>query len=462
MEKEISGVENKMETMPIDRLMRNMGIPIILSMMLYAFYNIVDSAFLSNMAEYGEEAINALTLAYPIQIFISAVCVGTSIGTNALASKALGQKDREKASRVAGNAIFLAILIYIAWVLFALFGVEWYIGTQTSNPVVREMGVSYLRICCLFSFGTVFYSAYEKLLQAPGRAFYSSVAQAVGSVINIVLDPILIFGAFGLPAMGVRGAACATVIGQIAACVLAFSFHWRLDKEFEKGLRWLKPSGEIIREIYAVGLPVIITQFLMSFLTFGMNLILVRVNESLVTVFGLYYKIQQFVMYAAFGLRDAITPIVSYSHGMKSSARLRDGMRYGIIYTLVITGAGMIILEIFASPLAGVFGTSEDTRQIFITATRIMAVGMFFSGVSVAIQGIFQGVNCGLQTMLIAICRQVIFVLPVAGAFVYAIRTAGAPLSLVWWTFPIAEIITVVIGAFMLKRFCKSYFLKGV
>lgn len=271
---------NKMVDMPVKKLMLAMGIPMILSMMLQALYNIVDSAFVSNMASYGEESLNALTLAFPMQMLMVAIGIGTGVGTNALLAKSLGQGNKEKASRVAGNAIFLAIIIYFIFLLFGLFGVRFYISTQTSNPLIFDMAVDYLRICCVISPGIVFFAIYEKLLQAAGHSVYSTIAQIAGALANIVLDPILIYGLLGLPAFGIRGAAIATVIGQCLSWALALIFHLKVNKDISNQLKYIKPSGKIIKEIYSIGLPAIIAQALMSVMTYGLNIIFVSVTES--------------------------------------------------------------------------------------------------------------------------------------------------------------------------------------
>ena len=339
---------NKLGTAKVNRLMLSMGIPMILSMMLQAVYNIVDSAFVSNMPGNGEMALNALTLAFPVQMLMVAVGIGTGVGTNALLSKSIGQGNYEKASRVAGNSMFLAIIIYLVFALFGIFGTEFYASSQTSNPEIKEMVVQYLQICCIASFGIVFFSIFEKLLQATGHSMYSTIAQITGAVANIILDPILIYGLFGLPAMGVAGAAYATIIGQIASTLLGLIFHLKKNKEISNGLRFMKPDAKIIKSIYSIGLPAIIAQALMSVMTYGMNIILVRISEAAVTAYGLYYKIQQFILFAAFGMRDAITPIVSFNHGMRSKSRVKEGVRYGIIYTVIIMFIGLALIEALA------------------------------------------------------------------------------------------------------------------
>jgi len=285
MEKSI----NKMGTMPVNKLMLTLGAPMIISMVLQAVYNIVDSAFVSNMQGTGEMALNALTLAFPIQMLMVAVSIGTGVGTNALLSRCLGMGDSKKAARVGGNAMLLAIIIYVLCLIFGIFGVGVYIGTQTTNSQIYDMATDYLSICSVISMGIVFFSIFEKMLQATGLSLYSTVAQITGAVINIILDPIMIYGLFGLPQMGVKGAAYATVIGQIASCIVALVFHLKLNKSIKNGIKYMKPSIKIIGEIYAIGFPAIIAQALMSAMTYGFNIILVRIDEAMVTAYGLFY-----------------------------------------------------------------------------------------------------------------------------------------------------------------------------
>ncbi len=314
-------MNNKMATMPVNKLMIKMGLPIIISMMLQALYNIVDSAFVSNM-EGGEAAINALTLAFPVQMLMVAIGIGTGVGVNVLLARSLGEGDKEKASKAAGNGVFLGMVITAVFMLFGFFGADTYIGSQTSDNTIREMAVSYLRICCVCSVGIVFFSVFEKVLQAAGLTVQSTLAQISGAVINIVLDPIMIYGLLGCPKMGVQGAALATVIGQIASFLIALFFHIKKNKSIKNGLRYIRPDKTTIKLIYKIGLPAIIAQALMSVMTYGINLILGAVDASLVTAYGLYYKIQQFILFAAFGMRDTITPIVSFAYGMRDDQRV--------------------------------------------------------------------------------------------------------------------------------------------
>lgn len=446
----------KMGTKPVGSLMLSLGVPMIISMVLQALYNIVDSAFVSNMSEGGEMALNALTLAFPVQTLTVAVSVGTGVGVNALLSKNLGMGNKKKANYVSGNAIFLGLIIYALCLLFGLFGVNTYISTQTSNHEIYEMAVDYLRICSVMSMGTVFFAIFEKTLQATGLSIYSTIAMITGAVMNIILDPIFIYGLFGLPAMGVKGAAYATIIGQIASGALGFIFHIKYNKAVKTGIKYLKPSGRIIREIYAIGFPAIIAQALMSVMTYGFNIILVRVDEAMVTAYGLYYKIQQFILFAAFGLRDAITPIVSFNYGMKSKSRVKDGVKYGIIYTFIIMVIGIILLECCASPLSKIFGLSGTTQDLCVSAMRIISTSFIFAGLNVAFQGIFQALEGGIESFVISICRQLIFVLPVAWGFSLLAMQSMDNAWLVWLTFPIAEFISAVIACIFMRKIYKK------
>lgn len=449
----------KMSSAPVNRLMLGMGIPMIVSMMLQAVYNIVDSAFVSNMAQGGEQALNALTLAFPVQMLMVAVAIGTGVGMNALMSRSLGQGNRELAGKAAGNAMFLAAVIYVVFLLFGIFGTGAYVGSQTKNAEIAQMAGEYIRICCTLSFGIIFFSVFEKTLQASGRSLYSTIAQVAGAVTNIVLDPVMIYGLLGVPEMGIVGAALATVIGQVVSCVLAMIFHFRLIKEIDNGWRYIKPSGTVIGKIYSIGLPAIIAQALMSVMTYGLNLILVEVSESAVTAYGLYYKIQQFILFAAFGLRDAITPIVSFAYGMGSSTRVKQGIKYGMIYTLIIMAAGILLLELLAEPFSALFGLSGETERLCVSAMRVISLSFIFAGANVAFQGIFQALESGLQSLVISVCRQFLFVLPVAWGFSLIVKNSGSldMMWLVWLTFIIAEGVSAVIAViFMLGIFRKK------
>ena len=441
---------NKMKNEPVNKLMLQMGVPMILSMALQAVYNIVDSAFVGNMKEGSEAALNALTLVFPIQMLMVALAIGTGVGVNALLARTLGQRNREKASKVAENGLFLATVIYIICVLFGLFGIKAYISSQTSDALVLSMSIDYLRICCLLSFGVVFFSIFEKLLQATGRSLYSTIGQVTGAVINMILDPILIYG-FNL---GVQGAAYATVIGQILSALLLFVFHMRLNKEFDQGLTYTKPNKRIIKEIYSIGLPAIIAQALMSFMVYAMNLIL-KFDASAQTAYGLFYKVQQFVLFMAFGLRDAITPIIAFSYGMQNKKRVKDGIKYGLIYTIVLMVLGTLITELFPNFFATLFNAGQS-RMYFISAVRIISISFVFAGVNIAFQGVYQALNGGMESLIVSLLRQAIFILPLAWGFSKLVIQYDMDVSLIWYAFVITEVLSCIVGWVFLRRIEKK------
>ena len=441
---------NKMKNEPVNKLMLQMGVPMILSMALQAVYNIVDSAFVGNMKEGSEAALNALTLVFPIQMLMVALAIGTGVGVNALLARTLGQRNREKAAHVAGNGLFLATIIYIICVLFGLFGIKTYISSQTRDELVLSMSVDYLRICCLLSFGVVFFSIFEKLLQATGRSLYSTIGQVTGAVINMVLDPILIYG-FKL---GVQGAAYATVIGQILSALLLVVFHIRLNKEFDYGLTYTKPNKRIIKEIYSIGLPAIIAQALMSFMVYAMNLIL-KFDASAQTAYGLFYKVQQFVLFMAFGLRDAITPIIAFSYGMQNKQRVKDGIKYGLIYTIVLMVAGTLITELFPNFFATLFNAGQS-RTYFISAVRIISISFVFAGANIAFQGVYQALNGGMESLVVSLLRQAILILPLAWGFSKLVIQYDMDVSLIWYAFVITEVLSCLVGWVFLRRIEKK------
>lgn len=445
---------NKMREMPVYKLMIQMGIPMILSMALQAVYNIVDSAFVGNMKEGSEAALNALTLVFPVQMLMVAIAIGTGVGTNALLARTLGQGDSKKAAMVAGNSLFLGLIIYVICFFFGIFGVNAYISSQTANPEVLSMGTSYLKICCVLSFGIVFFSLFEKLLQATGRSLYSTIGQVAGAVINIILDPIMIYGIGPVPKMGVEGAAYATVIGQIASAVLLFVFHIKLNKEFEHGFKYMKPDGKIIKEIYAIGLPAIIAQALMSIMVYVMNLIL-KFDASAQTAYGLFYKVQQFVLFLAFGLRDAITPILAFAYGMRSKKRIQDGMKYGIIFSIGLMILGIFITEVFPGQFAALFNAGSS-REYFVGAMRIISISFLFAGINVAYQGIYQALDGGMESLVISLLRQMIIILPLAEIFSVLVKNGQAGVSLIWWAFPITEFAACLLGCVFLRRIRKN------
>ncbi|MBS5673367.1 MAG: MATE family efflux transporter, partial [Lachnospiraceae bacterium] len=375
-------------------------------------------------------------------------------GTNALLARTLGQGNNKKSAKVAGNSLFLGIIIYVVCLVFGIFGVKAYVASQTVDLEVIAMGTSYLRICCVISFGIIFFSLFEKLLQATGRSLYSTIGQVVGAVVNIILDPIMIYGIGPVPEMGVEGAAYATVIGQVASAVLLWIFHVKLNKEFEHGMKYMKPDTGIIKEIYAIGLPAIIAQALMSIMVYVMNLIL-KFTPSAQTAYGLFYKVQQFVLFLAFGLRDAITPIIAFAYGMGSKKRIRDGIKYGLIYTAVLMIFGIIITEVFTGAFATLFNAGPS-RTYFIGAMRIISISFIFAGINVAYQGIYQALDGGMESLVISLLRQLVLILPLAGIFSVFARNGQMGVSLIWWAFPITEFVSCLVGYVFLKRIRKN------
>ncbi len=450
---------NKMGVVPVKKLLLSMGIPMIISMALQALYNIVDSYFVSTMKDtseikgMGDYAVNALTLAFPIQMLMIAIGVGTGVGINALLSKSLGENKREKASYIAGNAIFLGICAYVVFLLFGIFGVTPYLKTQTSDSIVLQMGTSYLKICTFYSFGVSMYMTFEKLLQATGRTTLCTVAQIIGALANIVLDPILIFGYLGFPKLGISGAAYATIIGQCISFILDAIFHFVYNKkDIETNLRYIKPSGKIIKEIYEVGIPAIIMQALMSFMTYGVNVIFAKVSSSAVTAYGMYYKIQQFVFMASFGMNNAMIPVIAFSYGRKDKKRINDGIKYGIIYTSAIMIFGIILLQVFAVPITHIFSVSEETQNLCILAIRIITIGYIFAGANIAFQGIFQALGDGISSLIISLLRLLVIALPLA----YIFTKFSNAQNTIWLSFPIAEIIAFFVSLLIMKHTNKT------
>ena len=445
-------ITNKMGIEPVGSLILKMGIPMILSMMLQAFYNIVDSYFVSSMEGVGDAAVNALTLAFPIQALMVALAIGTGVGVNSLLSKFLGMGDRKTASRIAGNAVFLSVCTYILFLIFGLFFVDAYISSQTSDPIIQEMGCSYLKICTVLSFGSVIYMIYEKLLQGTGKTVLSTIAQVSGAITNIILDPIMIFGMFGCPALGIAGAAYATVIGQVVSLVLGMIFHHTKNKEIETKAEYLVPDKEIITAIYRVGIPAIIMQALMSVMTYCINIIFVRVSGSVVTAYGIYFKIQQFVFFAAFGLNNAIIPIVAFNYGMRDRARISKAIRCGLLYNATIMLAGAILLQVFGKQIIGIFDVSTEVKELSIQSVRIVTLGYIFVGANVIFQGIFQALGEGIKSLVISAIRLIIVVLPLA----YFFTTLPNAQNIIWAAFPIAEACGLVVSILFMSRVSKN------
>ena len=444
--------ENKMSNQPIGRLMIKMGIPMILSMVVQALYNIVDSYFVSGIVDVaipnlGEYAVNALTLAFPVQTLMIAIGVGTGIGVNSLLSRSLGAGEREKASRVAGNAVGIGLVTYLVFLLFGLLGTRTVLAWQTDDPLVLELGSQYLGICCVWSFGSILFMIYEKLLQGTGRTVLCTIAQTAGAVTNIVLDPILIYGLLGCPAMGVRGAAIATVIGQMVSLVLGMVFHYGMNRDVDGHPRYMLPNRQVIGEVFKIGAPAVLLQSLMPVMSFGINVIYGLVSAATVTAFGIYYKIQQFVLFAAFGMNNAIIPIVAFNYGMRSRERVDTAIRFGLLYTLAIMLLGLLVLQLFAAQLCNLFSLTAETQALCIRAIRIVTLGYLFVGANVAFQGIFQALGCGVRSLLLSLVRQIVVVLPLAWALTFLPDAQ----NWVWLAFPVAEACGLVLALLLMR-----------
>lgn len=442
--------QNKMAIEPINKLILKMGLPMIVSMVLQALYNVIDSIFVANMGSTGAIANQALTYAFPIQIMIIAIGVGTGVGLNALLSKSLGENDKNKVNKIAGNGIFLSICIYIFFLIFGLFFSKWFISLFTNDKEIIKMGTTYLKICTCLSLGSIGYTVYERFLQATGKTMLSTISQISGAVTNIVLDYIFIYPLD----MGVAGAAWATIIGQFVSLFIAMYFHYKKNKEIDGSLKYINPDGSIIKGIYSIGVSAALMQALLAVMMAGMNAILglAQADQTvLIGSFGIYYKIQQIALFSAFGLSNTIISILSFNYGMQDMERIDDCIKYGIMDTMIVTLIISILFEVFAYPLANLFGlVGGETKEIIKVCTialRISSIGFIFMGISVAIQGILQSIRYALRPLIISLLRLVIFVFPVAFLF----TKSSNVVKIVWWTFPIAEILTSIIAFFILK-----------
>lgn len=442
--------QNKMAITPMNKLILKMGLPMIVSMVLQALYNVIDSIFVANMGSIGAIANQALTYAFPIQIMIIAIGVGTGVGLNALLSKSLGEKDREKVNRIAGNGIFLSICIYLVFLLFGLFGSRWFISLFNEDKEIIEMGTTYLKICTCFSLGSIGYTVYERFLQATGKTMLSTISQISGAVVNIVLDYLFIYPL----KMGVAGAAWATIIGQFVSLFIAMYFHYKKNIEINGNIKYIKPNIDLIKDIYSIGVSASLMQALLAVMMAGMNAILglAQVNQTvLIGSFGIYYKIQQIALFSAFGLSNTIISILSFNYGMQDKKRINDCIKYGIIDTIIVTLVISILFELFAYPLANLFGmaggTSKEIIKVCVKALRISSIGFIFMGISIAIQGVLQSIRYALRPLIISLLRLTIFVFPIA----YLFTKTNNVTEIVWWTFPISEFLTSIISLFILK-----------
>lgn len=436
--------ENKMGVMPVNRLLFSMSLPMILSMLVQALYNIVDSIF---VAQIGETALAAVSLAFPVQNLIIAVSVGTGVGVNALLSRSLGEKNQETANLAAVNGIFVFFLSYLLFAVFGLFFARMYFSVQTSNPEIIEQGTIYLSVCSIFSFGIFLEIALERIMQSTGRTIYNMITQGLGAIINIILDPILIFGLFGFPRMGILGAAVATVIGQIIAMLLLLYFNIRKNSDVNLNMRRFRPDTAIIAEIYRVGLPSIIMQSISSVMTFGVNKILLLFSETAVSVFGIYFKLQSFIFMPVFGLNNAMVPIVAYNYGAARKDRIMKTIRSSVTAAVAIMLAGLAIFQIFPEQLLYLFDASEHMMGIGVPALRIISLSFLFAGYCIVIGSVFQALGNGVYSLITSAARQLVCILPAAWLFASVFG-----LHAVWYAFLLAEIISVVLTTLLFRR----------
>nr|WP_084234722.1 MATE family efflux transporter [Papillibacter cinnamivorans] len=435
--------ENKMGVMPIRRLLISMSLPLMASMLMQALYNVVDSIFVSRISD---NAFTALSLALPVQMFMIAFAVGTGVGVNSLLSRRLGEHRFDDANRAAMNGIFVYILSGLLFAVLGFFFAGRFFHLFTEDPEIIRYGTDYLTICTVFSMGMFLQFAAERLMQSTGNTFYQMIVQATGAAINIVLDPIFIFGYFGVPAMGVAGAAIATVLGQSIAMVLGMILNLRVNHDIQLSFRGFRPDGKVILEIYRVGLPSIIMQSLVSVMITGLNMILANISYTMVLVLGIYYKLQSFVYMPVFGITNSTIPIVAYNYGARNRKRIADTVRQSILLSFFIMLAGLAVMQLFPRQLLLLFDASEATLTAGVPALRMLSISFVISSVIFVFSSTFQALGNGVLSMSLSITRQLILILP--GAFLI---TRFGPPGLVWAIFPVADIVTTVLCALLFR-----------
>lgn len=447
--------QNNMAVKPLKKMIWSLGLPMIISMVLQALYNVIDSIFVANINDIGAIANEALTYAFPIQILMIAIGVGTGVGINSLLSKCLGESNKDMVNKIAGNGIFLGICIYLVFLIFGIFGPTWFISLFSNDSQTIEIGASYLRICSIFSLGSIGFAIYERFLQATGKTLYSTIAQISGALINILFDYVFIFPM----SLGVKGAAIATVFGQIVSLIIAMIFHYLKNKEINGSLKYLKPDIKIIKGIYSIGISAALMQGLLSVMMAGMNAILGNASASstiLVGAFGIYYKIQQIALFSCFGLSNTIITVLSFNYGMHDKKRSKECIKYGIADSIIVALIITILFEIIARPLSRLFalsgGSTKDLIDVCERAVRIASIGYIFMAISVAIQGVFQALRNSITPLITALLRLVVFVFPLA----YLFTLSSNVLNTMWFTFPIAEFLTAIISILLLKREIKA------
>ncbi|MDE6389360.1 MAG: MATE family efflux transporter [Lachnospiraceae bacterium] len=436
--------ENKMGVMPVNKLLITMSLPMMASMLVQALYNIVDSIFVSRI---NENALTAVSLAFPIQSLMIAVGVGTCVGINAVLSKALGEKNQETVNKTAGNGMLLMAVSYLVFLLVGIFATKSFYLSQTEDAQIVQYGCEYLSVVCCLSFGMFTQFTFERLLQSTGKTFYIMVTQGLGAVINIILDPIFIFGLLGMPKMGVRGAAVATVIGQITAGILAFIINKKKNDEIQVTRQELRPDAEMIKQIYKIGVPSIIMQAIGSVMTYGMNRILISFTSTATAVFGVYFKLQSFIFMPVFGMNNGLVPILAYNYGAGKKERFTDSLKCGVKYAIGIMIVGLVIFQTIPEMLLRLFDASEDMLAIGVPALRTISYSFVFAGFGIVCGTAFQALGSATYSMMVSIARQLVVLLPAA----YLLAMTG-DVNNVWWAFPIAEIMSLVMTIIFLIR----------
>lgn len=439
---------HKLGTMSVNKLIITMSVPIMVSMLIQALYNVVDSIYVSR---YSFEAFTALSLAFPIQQAMVAISVGTNVGVNALLSYSLGQKNLERANKTANTSVFLALLNWLVFLIVGLFFAKSFIAAQTTNPEIIQHGQDYLSLVTIFSFGVFGQMAFERMLIASGYSIYPMITQIIGAVLNIILDPIFIFGLFGIPAMGVKGAAIATVIGQIMAMLLAFLFV-RYKNEFVhfKFSLIFKPELKIIKRIYKVGIPSILLISIASVMVFFLNKVLSTFSDTATAVLGAYFRLQSFALMPVFGLNNGLVPIISYNYGSQQYDRMKQAIRFALIIGIGVTLTAFIIFQFFSPTLLQLFDATPEMLKIGIPALKIISFSFIFAGYSIVLSSVFQALQKGSISLLISFSRQILFLLPIA----YILSRTNV-LNNIWYAFPIAEMVSFTLTTFFILRIIK-------
>ena len=436
--------ENKMGVMPVNKLLLSMSLPIMISMLVQALYNIVDSIF---VAKISENALTAVSLAFPIQSLMIATATGTGVGVNAILSKSLGEKNFEKANRTAVNGVFLAVMSYILFVIIGLTVTMPFYRSQTSDAEILAYGKQYLTIVCVASIGLFAQIIFERLLQSTGKSIYTMITQGTGAIINIILDPILIFGLLGFPAMGVTGAAVATVAGQIVGGIMGVVINEKVNHEIKLIWKGFRPSLQMIGAIYRVGVPSIIMQAIGSLMTYGMNLILISFTSTATAVFGVYFKLQSFIFMPIFGLNNGMIPIVAYNYGAGKKERLIKTVKLSVAYAMAVMVIGFLIFQTLPQVLLQWFNASDRMMEIGVPALRIISISFLLAGFCIICGSVFQALGNGVYSMVVSIARQLVVLLPVA----FLLSKLGN-VNYVWWAFPIAELMSLALSTFFLFR----------